>query len=161
MMPVRQDYLLRMIEQAFDVLRRILKRRQSGELAQAVREADGAVDEILGPAAAVAVRLDSATAAQLIREPERVALWAGVVAEKAEALRELGDEPAARAAGRRALELALEAWLLEDEQRRLTPTLRAVLDEALAMARGWAAPGELSGRHQAALEEALRRPSGK
>ena len=152
MSPVRQDYLLRMIEQAFEVLRRILKRRQSGEPAQAVREADGAVDEILGPAAAVATRLDSFTAAQLIREPERVALWARVAAEKAEALRELGDESAARAAGRRALELALEAWLLEDEQRRLTPALREVLAEALAMLRGWADPGELPERYRAVLE---------
>lgn len=155
-MPVRQDYLLRMIEQAFEVLRRIRKRRQAGELVQAVREADGALEEILGPAAAVAVRLDSATAAQLIREPERVALWARVTAEKAEALRELRDEPSARAAGRRALELALEAWLLEDGQRRLTPALREVLDEALEMARVWASPEELSERHRAALEEAIR-----
>lgn len=158
-MPVRQDYLLRMIEQAFEVLRRIRKRRQDGDLAQAVRDADGAVDEILGPAAAVAVRLDAFTAAQLIREPERVALWARVVAEKAEALRGLGDEPAARAAGRRALELAVEAWLLEDEQRRLTPALRQVLDEALEMARGWAAPEELSERHRTALEGAPRGPA--
>lgn len=155
-MPVRQDYLLRMIEQAFEVLRRIRKRRQDGDLVQAARDADGAVDEILGPAAAVAVRLDSFTAAQLIREPERVALWARLAAEKAEALRELGNEPAARAAGRRALELALEAWLLEDEHRRLTPALREVLAEALEMARAWATPEDLSGRHRAALEEALR-----
>ncbi len=159
-MPVRQDYLLRMIEQAFEVLRRILKRRQAGEPNQAVREADGAVDEILGPAAAVAVRLDAPTAAQLIRDPERVTLWARVTAEKAEALRELGDDPAARAAGRRALELALEAWLLEDDQRRLTPALREVLAEALDMARGWASPHELSGRHRAALEDALRGLAG-
>lgn len=152
MSPVRQDYLLRMIEQAFEVLRRIRLRRQSGELVRAVRDADGAVDELLGPAAAVATRLDASTAAQLIREPERVALWARIVAEKAEALHALGDEPAARAAGRRALELALEAWLLEDEQRRLTPALREVLAEALAMARGQADPAELSERHRAVLE---------
>jgi hypothetical protein len=152
MSPVRQDYLLRMIEQAFAVLRRIRERRRSDELADAVRDADGAVDELLGPAAAVATRLDAYTAAQLIREPERVALWARIVAEKAEALRELGDDPAARAAGRRALELALEAWLLEDDQRRLTPALREVLGEALAMSRGWAEPGELSERHRAVLE---------
>ena len=156
-MPVRQDYLQRMIEQAFEVLRRILKRRQSGDLALAVRDADGALDDLLGPAAAVAVRLDAYTAAQLIREPERVALWARITAEKAEALRELGDEPAARAAGRRALELALEAWLLEEEQRRLTPALHELLAEALAMGQAWAAPSELSERHRAALAEALRR----
>jgi hypothetical protein len=152
MSPVRQDYLLRMIEQAFEVLRRIRKRREAGELALAVRDADRAVDELLGPAAAVATRLDSFTAAQLIREPERVALWARIAAEKAEAVRGLGDAAAARAAGRRALELALEAWLLEDEQRRLSPALRDVLAEALAMARGWAEPGELPERYRAVLD---------
>ena len=156
-MPVRQDYMLRMIEQAFEVMRRIRKRRQSGDLALALRDADGSLDDLLGPAAAIAVRLDSATAAQLIREPERVALWARITAEKADVLRELGDDPAARAAGRRALELALEAWLLEDEQRRLTPDLRDALAEALALARPWAARSELSERHRAALDEVVRR----
>jgi hypothetical protein len=156
-MPVRQDYMLRMIEQAFEVMRRIRKRRETGDLMLAAREADGALDDLLGPAAAVAVRLDAYTAAQLIREPERVALWARITAEKAEALRELGDEPAARAAGRRALELALEAWLLEVEQRRLTPALREALAEALAMGRAWAAPAELTERHRAALAEVPRR----
>lgn len=152
MSPVRQDHLLRMIEQAFDVIRRIRQRRQDGDPAAAVRDADAAVDELLGPAAAVATRLDPFTAAQLIRSPEQVAFWARIVAEKAEALREMGDEGPARAAGRRALELALEAWLLEDEQRRLTPALREVLGEALATARGWVEPAELPERYRAALE---------
>ncbi|HLL81768.1 MAG TPA: hypothetical protein VK420_03915, partial [Longimicrobium sp.] len=58
MSPVRQDYLLRMIEQAFDVIRRLRARRLDGDPAAAVRDADGAVDELLGPAAAVARRLD-------------------------------------------------------------------------------------------------------
>ncbi|HEX8211439.1 MAG TPA: hypothetical protein VF584_14805 [Longimicrobium sp.] len=152
MSPVRQDFLLRMIEEAFDVIRRIRLRRQDGDPAAAVRDADAAVDALLGPAAGVATRLDPSTAAQLIRNPEQVALWARILADKAEALREAGNEPGARLVGRRALETALEAWLLEDEQRRLTPALHAVLDEALAMARGWVEPGELSARHRAVLE---------
>lgn len=152
MSPVRQDHLLRMIEQAFDVVRRIRRRRQDGDPAAAVRDADAAIDALLGPAAGVAARLDPSTAAQLIRNPEQVALWARIVAEKADALREAGDDPAARAAGRRGLELALEACLLEDEQRRLTPALREVLADALAMAREWVEPGELSARHRAVLE---------
>ena len=151
MSPVRQDFLLRMIEEAFDVIRRIRQRRQEGDPAAAIREADAAIDALLGPAAGVATRLDPSTAAQLIRNPEQVALWARILADKAEALREGGNEPGARLVGRRALETALEAWLLEDEQRRLTPALREVLDEALAMARAWAEPAELSERHRAVL----------
>jgi hypothetical protein len=152
MSPVRQDFLLRMIEEAFDVIRRIRRRRQEGDPAAAIRDADAAIDALLGPAAGVATRLDPSTAAQLIRNPEQVALWARILAEKAEALREAGNEPGARLVGRRALETALEAWLLEDEQRRLTPALREVLDEALAMARTWGEPAALSARHRAVLE---------
>ena len=151
MSPVRQDYLLRMIEEAFAVIRRIRKRRQDGEAEAAARDAEGAVDALLGPQGAVAARLDPATAAQLIRSPEQVALWARITAEKAEALRELGDEPAARAAGRRALELALEAWLLEDEQRRLGAPLRELLNETLAATRAWAAPAGLAERYRTVL----------
>ena len=154
MSPVRQDFLLRMIEEAFDVIRRIRQRRQEGDPAAAIRDADAAIDSLLGPAAAVATRLDPSTAAQLIHKPEQVALWARILADKAEALREAGNEPGARLVGRRALETALEAWLLEDEQRRLTPALREVLAEALAMARGWEEPAELSARHRAVLERA-------
>jgi hypothetical protein len=154
MSPVRQDFLLRMIEEAFDVIRRIRQRRQEGDPAAAMRDADAAIDSLLGPAAAVATRLDPPTAAQLIRNPEQVALWARILADKAEALRDAGNEPGARLVGRRALETALEAWLLEDEQRRLTPALHEVLAEALAMARPWVAPAELSARHRAVLERA-------
>jgi hypothetical protein len=154
MSPVRQDYLLKMIEGAFEVLRRIRKRRQDGDAAGAIRDADAAADDLLGPMAAIAARMDPFTAAQLLRDPERVTLWARILAEKAGALRDSGHD--ARPTGRRALELAIEAWLLEDDQRRLTATLREVLAEALAMTRDWAAPEELAARHRAALADALR-----
>jgi hypothetical protein len=68
----------------------------------------------------------------------------------------MGEDHAAYAAAHRALELALEAWLLEDEQRRLTPALREVLAEALEMSRGWVRPSELTGLQQKALDDALR-----
>ena len=157
MSPVRQDYLLKMIEAAFEAVRRIRKRRQDGGFADAARDADAAIDELLGPQAAIAARLDPATAAQLLRDPERVALWARLLAERAAALHDAGDQPAARATGRRALETAVEAWLLEDEQRRLTAPLLEILAEALAMARRWDDPAALSARHRAGLDEALRR----
>jgi hypothetical protein len=156
MSPVRQDYLLRMIEEAFDVIRRIRRRRQDGDPTTAIRDAEAAIDALLGPAAGVATRLDASTAAQLIRNPEQVALWARLAAERSEVLVEMGEDHAAYAAGRRALELALEAWLLEDEQRRLTPALREVLAEALEMTRGWVGPSELDARQRSALDDALR-----
>ncbi|HYW10091.1 MAG TPA: hypothetical protein VE913_24200 [Longimicrobium sp.] len=152
-MALQQDYLLRMIEQAFAALRRLLGRQREGDPRGALVDLDSSVAELLGPAAAVAERLDPATAAQLVRDPERVALWARLLAERAEILRSASD-PDAGKWGRRALAIALEGWLLEDEQRRLGADLRAVLGEAVAMGRGWIDEGELDERYRSALAAA-------
>ena len=154
-MALRQDFLLRAIEQAFEVMRRIRRRRDEGDARGALADLDGAIADLLGPAAGVAERLDVATAAQLVRDPERVALWARLLAERAEVLRHAGT-PDAGAWGRRALETALEGWLLECEQRRLSPALRVVLAEAVAMGRGWVDEAALGARHRAALADAER-----
>ncbi|HEX8430657.1 MAG TPA: hypothetical protein VF625_05185 [Longimicrobium sp.] len=152
-MAVQQDYLLRMIEQAFEAIRRMRRRSRDDDSRAALVDLDSAVADLLGPAAAVAERLDPATAAQLVRDPERVALWARLLAERAEILRAAGHPDAAEW-GRRALAIALEGWLLEDEQRRLGPPLRAVLGEAVAMGREWVEESELSERYRAALAAA-------
>jgi hypothetical protein len=161
-MAIQRDYLLRMIEQAFEAIRRMRRRRSEGDASDALVDFDSAVADLLGPAAAVAERLDPATAAQLVRDPERVALWARLLAERAEILRAAGH-PDAATWGRRALAIALEGWLLEDEQRRLGADLRAVLGEAVAMARGWSEEGELDARYRSALAAAtaaLPAPAG-
>lgn len=152
-MALQQDYLLRMIEQAFEAIRRMRRRRSEGDGQPALADLDSAVADLLGPAAAVAERLDPATAAQLVRDPERVALWARLLAERAEILRAAGH-PDAATWGRRALAIALEGWLLEDEQRRLGADLRAVLGEAVAMGRGWIEEGGLDERYRGALAAA-------
>jgi hypothetical protein len=136
-MPLRQNHLQRQVEEALEAVRRIRLRRREGEPGDAARDADDAVAALLGPSAAVAARLDPSTAAQLIRDAEQVALWACLEAEKAAAL----DGPAAHASAARALRLAREALALDQEERRLTPGLRAALAEAVADARAVLAGG--------------------
>jgi hypothetical protein len=154
MSPVRQDYLLRMIEQAFDVIRRLRARRLDGDPAAGVRDADGAVTSSWAPpppwhggwthppprsSSTIPSRWRSGRASWPTRR-RRCARPA------------TSPAPASWAAAR--WRRRSRAWLLEDEQRRLTPALRELLAEALAMARGWAEPGELSERHRAVLERA-------
>lgn len=132
-MPTRDDYLLRMIEQAFEVLRRILRHSTEMEVPEALREVDAALREILGPQADVLARLDPATAVPLLADPSRAALWARLLAERAALLRRAGDDAGAQATSRRAREIAEGAWALERAQPRLGEPLKEALRETMEM----------------------------
>jgi hypothetical protein len=151
-MPTRDDYLLRMIEQAFAVLRRILRRSTEAEVPEVLREIDTALHELLGPSAEVLQRLDAATAVPLLADPARAAVWARLLAERASLLRRAGDAAGAHAAERRGREVALEAWALEREQPRLNEELKAALRESLEMTAG-VDDASLSPRHRTLLGE--------
>jgi hypothetical protein len=135
-MPARDDYLLRRIEQAFEVLRRILRRSTEAEVPEVLRELDDAVRELLGPAAEVMSRLDASTAVSLLADPARAAVWARLVAERAALLRRAGDEAGAEAARQRAHDVAREAAATQDADARLSPPLKEALREALEMTAG-------------------------
>jgi hypothetical protein len=132
MPPLRDDYLLRTIEQAFQVLRRILRRKMEIEIPAALDEIDAATAELLGPAAPVVQRLDAATAVPLLADARRAALWARLLAERAELLVRSGD-PRADEAALRALEVALEARELARTALPLGPEIRAALDDAVTI----------------------------
>lgn len=111
-MPIssRDDWLLRELRLLGAVLARMLGLKSGGQLHEALQTLDDAEGELLGPLAAVAPRLDSATAAHIVAEPRRIAAWARLLHERADLLRLAGDEPGAAAAAQRARELAAEAW---------------------------------------------------
>ena len=94
-MPQREDYLIRLIRQAFDVLRR-LRAKLTGdplaadEVARGAREAQG---ELLGPLFGPMTMVDPDTAVGLMRDRERLELWAELMRLEAEALR-AGDHAA-------------------------------------------------------------------
>lgn len=137
---VQRDYILRMIEAIAAAIARILRRRQSGDLAGARREVDMASTELLGPIASVASRVDTQTAANLLGDGRRVAAWARLLAEDSDILREMGRVAEADANDKRVLELLLEAWLHDREldaessatldlvRARLTPGVLAEID---------------------------------
>lgn len=89
----REDYLLRIIREAADALRRLRKRlTASAGAAAAVREESRvAVTELLGEQASLLTRLDADSAARLIGNKERVELWADLVELDADACVALGD----------------------------------------------------------------------
>jgi hypothetical protein len=109
----REDYLLRVIRQAGEALR-LLRLRLSGradapDLVR--RQAAAAAEALLGADAPLLARLDARSAAALVGDARRVALWRGLLLVEAAAARDGGDAAAADALDRRAR--ALGAALAE------------------------------------------------
>lgn len=110
-MPIssRDDYLLRMIRELGAVVARMLGQKSGGQLHAAMQTLEEGEGELLGPLAAVVPRVDSATAAHIIGDPQKIAAWARLLHERADLLRLAGDEAGAGLAAARAAELAREA----------------------------------------------------
>lgn len=104
MSPQQEDYLLRMIRMAFQVVQRLRARLLGGpaEAEEVVREARDAQGELLGPLAGAMAALDADTAVGLLRDRERLEAWAELLRVEAEAHRVLGDAARAEAAELRA-----------------------------------------------------------
>ncbi|HEX3766549.1 MAG TPA: hypothetical protein VHW23_47975 [Kofleriaceae bacterium] len=107
---LRDDYILRMVQQLADAIARIAGLNQRGEHDQALTEADRAWGELLGDIPIeLAGSVDSRTLAGLLRQPARIRLAHQLVHEQARALAARGDPAGATRRARRALELLLEA----------------------------------------------------
>jgi hypothetical protein len=121
-MPQREDYLIRLIQQAFDVLRRLRARLMGDPLEadEVVRGARDAQAELLGPLFGAMTVVDADTAVGLMRDRERLEAWVELMRLEAEALRVAGDAAGADTVARRAdavvgacdrlLEPATEYW---------------------------------------------------
>ncbi len=111
----REDYLIRLIQQLGEVLRRLRERltgQTSGaEAVEVEREAGAAIGTLLGPQAPLLNQLDATSAARLLGDAERVRLWIALMRVQADAQRTGGrDDAAARSAARAAaLEQAARA----------------------------------------------------
>jgi hypothetical protein len=103
----REDYLLTLLRQAAEALRR-LREALTGETSPSVieREADAAIGELLGPRYNLLSSLDAGSAASLIADRRRVELWTNLIRVKAAARRRLGDEEGAVVLEQRANALA-------------------------------------------------------
>ena len=103
----QEDYLLRMIRQAGEILRQLKHRLLGGESSPESirRDAAAAIDLLLGSQAPVLAMLDPASAVQLVGHPALVELWCSLLDVEADAADATGD--ATFAARRRARAVAL------------------------------------------------------
>ena len=146
----QRDYILRMIEAVGATLRRVLKRREEKDLPGARQDVATTMGEILGPGGAAMVPMvDSTTAANLVSDPQRLALYCQLLELDGDLLEEMGHTDRAVTTRRRSLELLLELVLrkveLPDETIVQVQALVARVDGA-----------SLSSRYRDAAEAASR-----
>jgi hypothetical protein len=110
----QKDHILRLIEQAAAALRRLRERLASTsdeatqeealqqEALQIAQEAQRAQRELLGEHGALLQALDPASAAAMVRDPERLTLWVELLRVQAAAHRRAGDPTRADALEARA-----------------------------------------------------------
>jgi hypothetical protein len=113
----REDYLIRMIQQLGEVLRR-LRARLTGEpaaddIAEVEREAGAAIATLLGPQAPLLQQLDATSAVRIVGDPKRVALWTAFMRVQADAQRASGRVDAADRLTSRAAALEQAAHALQ------------------------------------------------
>lgn len=92
-MPVQRDYILRLLEQAAAVVRRLreLLGAGTGEPAAIIEEARAAQAQLFGESWMLLQRVDVATATGLVRDGRQLAVWADLLQLEADASRALGD----------------------------------------------------------------------
>lgn len=107
-MPVQRDYILRLLEQAGAVVRRLreMLTRKGASPSEIVEEARAAQAELFGDTWALLQRVNVSTATGLIRDTRQLALWADLLRIEAEANRQLGDEQRAEDLEARAAKIA-------------------------------------------------------
>lgn len=115
----QEDYLLRIIRQAGEMLRQLRRRLLGGEATPAsIREdAAAAIDLLLGSQAPVLAMLDPASAVRLVGHPAVVELWCALLDVEADAADASGDPSFATRRRARAVALrdaARSLWIVTD-----------------------------------------------
>ena len=105
----KRDVVLRWIEEFGRLIARLLRRGTAGDLELALEEIERATGDLLGGLAPLVPKLDSASAAQIIADPDRIFAWAQLVELGGLVAEARGDAGAGPAASARAVELAQEA----------------------------------------------------
>ena len=114
---VQQDYVLKLIQEAGEVLARLRAKLLGTESKPEALRADAAlaIRALLGDDASLLALLDADTAVRIAGSPERVALWAALLDVEAEAARSCGDAQYAESRHARANALRAAAAALEAE----------------------------------------------
>ncbi len=104
-MPVREDYLLRMIRQLSEALARIMGLRRSGRREEAIEEVAAAMSSVAGIDPRLVESSDASVLAALLGDEGRRRALARLCLERADIEAERGDRAAAEAWRRKALAL--------------------------------------------------------
>lgn len=107
-MTLRRDFIQRLVEQLGWALAAVLRLRRAGAHEEAVKQLESAATGLVGIDLRMVASVESATAAALVAEPERLLVLARLCLERAEIAREQAD-PLEAGWRRRAAELWLEA----------------------------------------------------
>jgi hypothetical protein len=105
----QRDVVLRWIEEFGRLIARLLRRGAAGDLELARDEIERATADLLGTLAPLVPQLDTASAAALLADPERIFAWAQLVELGGMVAEAQGGAAAGVSARRRALELGREA----------------------------------------------------
>jgi hypothetical protein len=82
----RDDYLMRLLQEAAAALKRFRERLADGDNAdEVIRDADAAIAALLGPQRAMLDRLDAWSASNLLGDPQRLRSWCDLLLLKADA----------------------------------------------------------------------------
>jgi tetratricopeptide (TPR) repeat protein len=109
----RQDYLMRMIHQLADFIAQVAGLNRRGEHDKALAAADQAWGKLLDAPRELIDAVDTPTLAAMLREPAKLRAAAQLCYEEGRALAGKGDPLHAQLRYRRALELMLEARVLD------------------------------------------------
>jgi hypothetical protein len=105
----QRDVVLRWIEEFGRLIARLLRRGTTGDLELATEEIERATADLLGALAPLVPRLDAASAAEVIADPDRIFAWAQLVELGGLVAEARGDAAAGLAGKARAVRLAEEA----------------------------------------------------
>ncbi len=130
---ISRDYLIRIIEQAVQAIRRMLGHLEGGDYEAARADAEEAYDA-LGVPPDLVPRMSSAALAELLGQPEKIRLMSELSWHEGERLSATGDPVNGMDRRRRAIELLLEAQRLEpapEDASKLQEMFRHVPTAAL------------------------------
>ncbi len=113
---MREDYIMRIIKQLGDALRRIRGLSSKRDYSAALDAVHRAWADILDVPRELVEVIDTPTLAAMLRDPERMRLAAELLVEEARALAGKHDPVHAAIAYRRAMELYLEARAIEPSE---------------------------------------------
>ncbi len=134
---LKEDYIMRMVDQLSRFLARIFKRARQAEFDQALAVLDDAFAEVLGPDAYLLAKVDVDSAVRMLAHPEKVAAYARLVQAEAFIYDQMGERPLATKRHQRALSLMVETIRMgkkttQADRKNLTELLSRVAPESLS-----------------------------